>query len=82
MPKLGLTMTEGTVVKWHRSVGDWVSPGDVVAEVETEKITNEVTAPRAGRIAKILVAEGTTVEVGVPIAVLAETDDEFAQLTR
>jgi pyruvate/2-oxoglutarate dehydrogenase complex dihydrolipoamide acyltransferase (E2) component len=82
MPKLGLTMTEGTVVKWLKRAGDTVSAGEAVAEIETEKITNEVTAPKAGRIAKILVPEGATVEVGVPIALLAETEEEYDQLSR
>lgn len=81
MPKLGLTMTEGTVVKWLKRVGDRVSAGEAVAEIETEKITNEVTAANAGRIAKILVPEGATVEVGRPIAIVAQSDEEFTQLS-
>ncbi len=80
MPKLGLTMTEGTVVKWLKGVGDPVRAGEAVAEVETEKITNEVTSPKDGRIAKILVPEGATVEVGVPIAIVAETEEEYGRL--
>ncbi|MDP6708652.1 MAG: dihydrolipoamide acetyltransferase family protein [Alphaproteobacteria bacterium] len=68
MPKLGLTMTEGSVVEWRVAPGQAFSAGETVIVVETEKIANEIAAPADGRIESILVAEGETVPVGTPIA--------------
>jgi pyruvate dehydrogenase E2 component (dihydrolipoamide acetyltransferase) len=72
MPALSPTMEEGNLVKWHVKVGDTVKPGDVIAEIETDKATMEVEAVDEGTIAKILVPEGTQdVPVNDIIAVLA-----------
>ena len=72
MPALSPTMEEGTLAKWHVKVGDKVSSGDVIAEIETDKATMEVEAVDEGTIAKILVPEGTQdVPVNNVIAVLA-----------
>ena len=70
MPKLGLTMTRGTVVKWHKAVGDIVDKGDIVCDVETEKIVDEVSAPCDGRISKILVQEGEEQAVLQPVCLI------------
>ncbi len=59
LPKWGLTMEEGTLVSWLKEEGDRVEEGEVIAEVETEKITNELEAPVGGVISKILVEEDT-----------------------
>ncbi|MAU60250.1 MAG: pyruvate dehydrogenase complex dihydrolipoamide acetyltransferase [Parvibaculum sp.] len=73
MPALSPTMEEGTLAKWHVKKGDTVSAGDVIAEIETDKATMEVEAVDEGRIARILVEEGTEgVPVNKPIAVLLE----------
>ena len=64
MPALSPTMEEGTLAKWLVSEGDNVAPGDVIAEIETDKATMEVEAVDEGTIGKILVAEGTE---GVPV---------------
>lgn len=73
MPALSPTMTEGNLVKWHVKIGDSVEPGDILAEVETDKATMEVEAADEGTIGKILVAEGTeAIAVNDPIAVLLE----------
>ena len=73
MPALSPTMEEGTLAKWLVKEGDTVSSGDVLAEIETDKATMEFEAVDEGKIAKILVAEGTDgVKVGAPIAILAE----------
>jgi pyruvate dehydrogenase E1 component beta subunit len=73
MPALSPTMTEGKLAKWLKAQGDMVKPGDVIAEIETDKATMEVEAADEGRLAQILVAEGTEgVAVNTPIAVLAE----------
>ena len=69
MPALSPTMTEGKLSKWLKKEGDSVSPGDVIAEIETDKAMMEVEAVDEGVIGKILVAEGTEgVAVNTPIA--------------
>ncbi|MFD0893038.1 2-oxo acid dehydrogenase subunit E2 [Luteolibacter ambystomatis] len=70
MPKLSDTMTEGTLIKWHKKVGDHVEIGDVVAEVETDKATMEMEAFDEGTLTQILVQEGEKLEVGGILAVL------------
>ncbi len=72
MPALSPTMTEGKLAKWLKAVGDDVKAGDVIAEIETDKATMEVEAVEEGKIAQILIAEGTEgVAVNTPIAVLS-----------
>ena len=72
MPALSPTMEKGNLAKWHKKEGDKVKPGDVIAEIETDKATMEVEAVDEGTLAKILVAEGTAdVPVNQLIAVLA-----------
>jgi pyruvate dehydrogenase E2 component (dihydrolipoamide acetyltransferase) len=68
MPKLGLTMTEGTIAHWVVQPGARFSAGDVIVVVETDKIANEVEAPAAGELEALLSPEGTVVPVGAPIA--------------
>ncbi len=68
MPKLGLTMTEGLIASWCVAPGDEVKPGDILFVVETEKVANDIAAEAAGRIGKILVAEGETAPVGMAVA--------------
>jgi len=72
MPALSPTMEEGVLAKWHIKVGDTVSAGDVIAEIETDKATMEVEAVDEGEVLEILVAEGSEgVKVNTPIARLA-----------
>jgi pyruvate dehydrogenase E1 component beta subunit len=72
MPALSPTMTEGKLAKWHVKVGDKVTSGQVICEIETDKATMEVEAVDEGTVAKILVAEGTEgVAVNTPIVILA-----------
>ena len=80
MPALSPTMEEGTLAKWLVKEGDEVKSGDILAEIETDKATMEFEAVDEGRIARILVAEGTDgVKVGAPIAILAgEGEDASA----
>lgn len=68
MPKLGLTMSEGTLSDWHVAPGDEVAAGQLLFVVETDKISSEVEAPGAGRIVALLVEAGATVDVGVAVA--------------
>ena len=72
MPALSPTMEEGTLAKWLVKEGDEVKSGDILAEIETDKATMEFEAVDEGKLAKILVPEGTEgVKVGAPIAILA-----------
>ena len=78
MPALSPTMTEGTLAKWLKKEGEAVSPGDIIAEVETDKAVMELETDEEGVLAKILVPEGTSgVQVGAPIAVIAEEGEDF-----
>ena len=61
MPKLGLTMTEGTIDQWKKNVGDTVKKGEILFSVETDKLTNDVEAEADGVLLKILVPAGETV---------------------
>ena len=73
MPALSPTMTEGNLAKWLKAEGDTIEPGDVIAEIETDKATMEVEAVDEGTMGKIVVAEGTEgVAVNQVIAVLLE----------
>src|SRR5690606_28441059 len=77
MPALSPTMEEGTLSKWVKKEGEKVAPGDVIAEIETDKATMEVEAVDEGTIGKILVAEGTEgVKVNTPIAVLVQEGED------
>ena len=64
MPQMGESVTEGTILEWRKEVGDAVEADETLVEVSTDKVDAEVPAPAAGTIARILVAEGDTVEVG------------------
>ena len=63
MPQLGLTMEEGTLSKWIKHEGDTVKAGDVVAEITTDKLTNELTSEQDGVLLKIVAQEGDDVPV-------------------
>ncbi|MCQ1529323.1 dihydrolipoamide acetyltransferase family protein [Lutispora saccharofermentans] len=76
MPRLGMTMKEGTLVKWLKREGDHVKKGESLAEITSEKITNEIEAPSDGILDKILVGENETVDVGVVVAYIAESSGE------
>jgi pyruvate dehydrogenase E2 component (dihydrolipoamide acetyltransferase) len=70
MPKLSDTMTEGTLVKWHKQVGDSVEIGDILAEIETDKATMEMEAFDDGTITDILIQAGEKAPIGAVLAVL------------
>lgn len=74
MPKLSDTMTEGTLIKWHKQVGDAVEIGDILAEVETDKATMEMEAFDEGTITEIRIQEGEKAEIGGILAVLDGDD--------
>ncbi len=80
MPALSPTMTEGNLVKWLVGRGDRVAPGDVIAEIETDKATMEVEAVDEGVVGRIVVSEGSEgVAVNAVIAVLVEEGEELGE---
>ena len=82
MPALSPTMEEGKLAKWLVKEGDAVAPGDVIAEIETDKATMEVEAVDEGKIGKILVPEGTEgVKVNTPIAALIGEDEDASAIS-
>ena len=72
IPKSGMGITEGEVVRWLKAEGDRVSEGEVIAEVETAKATIEIEAPASGVLARILVREGENAEVNTEIATIED----------
>ena len=68
MPRMGLTMEEGAVIKWHKQVGEQVKKGELLVEIETDKVTTEVESNADGVLGQILVSEGVSVPIGTPIA--------------
>jgi pyruvate dehydrogenase E2 component (dihydrolipoamide acetyltransferase) len=72
MPQLGETVTEGTITRWFKHVGDAVAEDEVLFEVSTEKVDTEVPSPAAGVLTEILVNEGDTVDVGTVLARVGE----------
>ena len=70
MPQLGETVTEGTVTRWLKQVGDPVAEDEVIFEVSTDKVDSEVPSPSSGYLSEILVPEGETVDVGTRLAVI------------
>ena len=81
MPALSPTMEEGTLAKWLVKEGDEVKSGDILAEIETDKATMEFEAVDEGKIARIIVPEGTDgVKVGAPIAIMAEDGEDASNI--
>ena len=76
MPKLGESITEGTIVSWSVQVGDVIREDDVLFEVNTAKVSAEIPSPVAGRIVEILFKEGDTVAVGTVVAVVDMGGDD------
>ena len=81
MPKMGLTMTEGFLTNWRKSEGDTVYKGDVLFDVETDKLTNEFEAKTSGFLRKILVNE-ETVKILVPVAIIGTEDEDISELLK
>ena len=81
MPALSPTMTEGNLARWHVKEGDRIGPGDVIAEIETDKATMEVEAVDEGTLGRIVVAEGTEgVKVNETIGLLLEDGEDASAL--
>ena len=80
MPKLGESITEGTIVSWSVKVGDMIQEDDVLFEVNTAKVSAEIPSPVAGKVVEILYKEGDTVAVGTVVAII-DLDGEEASGT-
>lgn len=79
MPRLSDTMEEGVISTWRKNVGDQVSRGEVLAEIETDKAIMELEAYDDGVLEKILVEAGATVPIGTPIAILGDGSGAAAE---
>ncbi|MGH8925083.1 MAG: dihydrolipoamide acetyltransferase family protein [Acidimicrobiia bacterium] len=75
MPQLGETVTEGTILRWAKQVGDQIQSDEVLVEISTDKVDTEVPSPAQGVVLELLVAEGETVAVGTPLAVIGEAGE-------
>ena len=76
MPKLADTLVEGTVASWLKAAGDVVQAGEPIAEIETDKVTTELTTPVAGTISELLVGAGETVPIGTPLVRIHTRDEQ------
>lgn len=72
MPKMGESVTEGTIIKWYKKIGDAVEKDEIIFEISTDKVDTEVPSPAKGILTSILVPEGDTVEVGTVVATVDE----------
>jgi pyruvate dehydrogenase E2 component (dihydrolipoamide acetyltransferase) len=77
MPQLGLTMTEGTVSKWFKQVGEKITAGEILAEISTDKITNQIEAPADGVLLAVLVPEGGVAPVKAVLAVIGDPGENI-----
>ena len=73
-------MSEGTIAKWNKQVGEKVDIGDVVCEITTDKATVGYESQEEGYVAKILQEEGSTIEIGGLIGIMVEEEDEISQV--
>src|SRR6187431_175443 len=80
LPKLSPTMEEGVLVRWTKKEGDKVSPGDLIAEVETDKANMDFNIEDDGVLLKLLVKEGETVKLGAPVAILGKAGEDVTAL--
>ena len=80
LPKLSPTMEEGVLVRWVKREGDAVEPGDLIAEVETDKANMDFNLEDEGTLLKLLVTEGETVALGAPVAILGDPGEDIAAL--
>jgi pyruvate dehydrogenase E2 component (dihydrolipoamide acetyltransferase) len=78
MPQMGVSVSEGTITKWLKQVGEQINADESLLEISTDKVDTEVPSPASGVLAEILVQEGQTVEVGTKLAVIAPEGTEVA----
>ena len=77
MPKLGLTMEEGTILKWRKDEGEAVEKGEIILDIQTDKVEYEVESPDGGLLLKTLAGEGDVVPCGTDIAVIGEAGEDI-----
>src|SRR5437660_7290562 len=82
MPQMGESVTEGTVLEWHKAEGDPVAAEETIVEISTDKVDAEVPAPAAGTVARIHVQEGDTVTVGQVLAEISVNGADAAPAQR
>ncbi|WP_412470891.1 2-oxoglutarate dehydrogenase, E2 component, dihydrolipoamide succinyltransferase [Halobacteriovorax sp. RT-2-4] len=70
MPQMGESITNGTITKWHKQVGDTIEIDEILLEISTDKVESEIPSPFSGKIVEILFEEGETIDVGVKIAAI------------
>ena len=75
MPKMGESVNEGTIIKWHKKVGDQVKMDEIIFEISTDKVDTEIPSPSEGVLKEIKVKEGDTVEVGTVVAIIDSGDN-------
>jgi pyruvate dehydrogenase E2 component (dihydrolipoamide acetyltransferase) len=80
MPRLSDTMSEGRLIKWHKKEGDKVAPGDILAEVETDKANMDFESFDDGVLLKILIGDGQTAPVGGPVAIIGKAGEDVSDL--
>jgi 2-oxoglutarate dehydrogenase E2 component (dihydrolipoamide succinyltransferase) len=68
MPKMGISVSEGTILEWRKQPGDWVEADETIADVTTDKVDVEIPSPASGRLARIIAEPGESVPVGEPMA--------------
>src|SRR5689334_24186867 len=68
MPQMGVSVSEGTITKWSKNVGDTIEADETLLEISTDKVDTEVPSPASGVVTEILVQEGETVDVGTLLA--------------
>jgi pyruvate dehydrogenase E2 component (dihydrolipoamide acetyltransferase) len=78
MPQMGVSVSEGTITRWAKQVGEHVTADETIVEISTDKVDTEVPSPGTGVVTEILVAEGETVDVGTRIAVISSGDGAAA----
>ena len=78
MPKLGLTMEEGTILKWRKDEGEAVEKGEIILDIQTDKVEYEVESPDGGLLLKTLAGEGDVVPCGTDIAVIGEAGEDIS----
>src|SRR6188508_955508 len=74
MPPMGDSVSEGSILEWHKQEGDTVSEDEILVEISTDKVDAEVPSPVSGTVVKIHAAEGDTVDVGSVLAEIAPTN--------
>jgi pyruvate dehydrogenase E2 component (dihydrolipoamide acetyltransferase) len=78
MPKMGESINEGTILKWHKKKGDFVKRDEIIFEISTDKVDTEVPSPAEGILSDIKVKEGDTVEVGSVVALIEDSGQAAA----